>query len=211
LRALYWQIHQCTTCHSSVGCNIRPDPHRILRVAIPDTLESRIFLVGQALAKDTQRLSGIPYTLPSGKTKAAGTKLNTCLTYIDYCIPHVGNENRQMVYSSDIVQCWPGSRGSRDTKPRDLEINNCFHWLLSEIDLVKPRVIILLGKIAASIFIQRYLAQEVKQLSTVLDQEYTPVINGAQVYLYVLPHPTSGYPGFYTIYKHTLGLAKEHL
>lgn len=213
LRQIYNDIHQCAECCNWPGCKIKPDPEKVPRVVIPNMLASKIFLAGQALARGQQRLSGIPYTYPSGRLSTAGTRLSNHLTKIGYCIPHPGNDRRQMVYSSDIIQCWPGSKGSGngDIKPDDPEVSNCFPWLLKEIELVKPRVIILLGKIAASVFFHRYLDHNVKGLAELVGREKRCIINELEVYLYVLPHPAGAYLDFASIYSDTFRRVKLRL
>lgn len=44
------------------------DGELVRRRMIPDALNSRVVLIGQALAPDTQRLSGLPYCLPPART-----------------------------------------------------------------------------------------------------------------------------------------------
>jgi uracil-DNA glycosylase len=215
LQRLYENIHQCTKCYNSAGCKIKPDSNRVQRVAIQDTLASKIFLVGQALGEETQRLSGIPYTWPrSFELSVAGRKLQKHLDRLGYCIPHhYGSDGRRMVYSSDIVQCWPGFERSRnrDDKPTRQEICNCSSWLLSEIELVRPRIVVLLGRIAANVFFERHLGQKVKRLGTVLHDEYPMDINGLSVYAYVLPHPAAPYPHFNLVYRYTLNSIRDRL
>jgi uracil-DNA glycosylase len=54
-------------------------------------------------------------------------------------------------YSSDIVQRYPGraANGEGDRLPTPREIENCSGWLRTELLILRPRVIILLGTQAA--------------------------------------------------------------
>lgn len=52
---------------------------------------------------------------------------------------------REQVYIANIVKCRPP--GNRDPLPDEAEI--CMSFLEGQIDLIKPKVIILLGKVAA--------------------------------------------------------------
>ena len=52
---------------------------------------------------------------------------------------------REDVYIANIVKCRPP--GNRD--PRPDEVAACRQWLHDQIDTVRPRVIVMLGKVAA--------------------------------------------------------------
>lgn len=213
LKQLYERIHQCTKCYEFSSCNIKPDSKKVQRVLVPGTLCSKVFLVGQALGGKTQRLSGIPYTKPNEELSPAGKRLEKHLQKISYCMPHLGNDGRQMVYSLDIVQCYPGLKppGGRDGKPTAQAIATCLPWLVSEIEIMRPQIIVLLGKLAAQVFLRRYCRQDFKQVDTVLRKEFSCLLNGLRLYIYVLPHPAAAYPGFSSIYQDTFLLVKRHL
>jgi uracil-DNA glycosylase family 4 len=59
-------------------------------------------------------------------------------------------------YSSDIVQRYPGrtANGEGDRFPTPREIENCADWLRTELLILRPRVIILLGAQAAQYFLR---------------------------------------------------------
>ena len=63
LAVLYDEIYQ----HYSAS-----DPKLVRRRLMPDALQSRVMLIGQGLARDTQRLSGIPYHFPPAGPKMVG-------------------------------------------------------------------------------------------------------------------------------------------
>lgn len=213
LQKLYKEIHKCTNCHNFRDCEIQYDPMRKERLAIEDTLSSRIFLVGQALGRKTQRQSGIPYREPDfEELSAAGKKLEKHLRPLGYCLPHWGSDIDQMVYSSDIVQCWPGLQrfGDRDRSPNHYECSNCFPWLEQELRLLRPLVVVLLGKIAAGGFFKRYLDRKFERLRDVLNEEYSMNIDGLAVYSYVLPHPAAREKSE-SIYTYTFNKVRDRL
>ena len=61
----------------------------------------------------------------------------------------VGIDTNEDCYISNIVKCRPPS----NRKPKSIEVDNCMPWLNSQIELIKPRVIILAGSTA----VQSYL------------------------------------------------------
>lgn len=52
---------------------------------------------------------------------------------------------RQQVYIANVLKCRPPS--NRDPQPE--EAANCEHFLLSQVELIRPRIILALGRIAA--------------------------------------------------------------
>lgn len=56
------------------------------------------------------------------------------------------NINREDIYITNIVKCRPPQ--NRDPFPAEKEV--CLPYLLEQIELIKPKVLILLGKVAAS-------------------------------------------------------------
>ena len=61
----------------------------------------------------------------------------------------VGIDTNEDCYISNIVKCRPPS----NRKPKSIEIENCMPWLDSQIELIKPKVIVLAGSTA----VQSYL------------------------------------------------------
>ena len=61
----------------------------------------------------------------------------------------VGIDTNKDCYVSNIVKCRPPN----NRKPKSIEIENCMPWLDSQIELIKPKVIVLAGSTA----VQSYL------------------------------------------------------
>jgi len=97
---------------------------------------------------------------------------------------------RQHVYMSAICRCFPGKihNGKRlktgDRVPEKSEIQNCSQWLQSEIDILQPRLIIPLGKLAISQFIQ------FSKLTEVIGKSHPANISSFECDLIPLPHPS---------------------
>ena len=97
---------------------------------------------------------------------------------------------RQSVYMSAICRCYPGKKinGNKkshgDRVPDPVEIERCSQWLLSEIELLKPQLIILVGKLAISQFMT------IKKLDEVIGQTHRIKINDHSCDAIPLPHPS---------------------
>lgn len=92
---------------------------------------------------------------------------------------------RHLVYMAAVCRCFPGKkpRGG-DRVPNLTEIKNCQHWLQREFELLQPRLLIPVGKLAISQFL------EVKRLTDVIGQIHQLNINENPVDIIPLPHPS---------------------
>jgi uracil-DNA glycosylase len=122
LSQLNQEILTCTRCRLSEG--------RINAVPGEGPVPSRIFLVGEAPGKREDEL-GRPFV---GR---AGSILEELLSSISL--------SRNDVYITSINKCRPP--GNRD--PKDDEIAACHLFLERQIDLLKPQVIVPMGRFAA--------------------------------------------------------------
>ncbi len=91
---------------------------------------AELMLVGEGPGAEEDRL-GLPFV------GAAGELLTKIIQAIDL--------RREDVYIANVVKCRPP--GNRDPQPD--EIAACRGFLERQIDLVKPRLIVILGKVAA--------------------------------------------------------------
>jgi uracil-DNA glycosylase family 4 len=158
IKGIYEQIHVC------VRCTIGEDPDRVLRLVDERAITSKIFLIGQALGGNTQRRSGRPYTRTDNRLSRTGKRLDKFLRLLGYTIDYQDSTSLfQYVYSSDIVQCYPTKKesGYGDRKPYEKEILNCISqgFLLKEIQLVEPRLIVIMGKQSRDCFYRHILQQ----------------------------------------------------
>ncbi|MCJ7654539.1 MAG: uracil-DNA glycosylase [Dehalococcoidia bacterium] len=61
--------------------------------------------------------------------------------YLDRLLLSIGL-NRQQVYIANVIKCRPPD----NREPLPTEIQNCCDWLDSQIDIIKPRMIVTLGR-----------------------------------------------------------------
>lgn len=93
---------------------------------------------------------------------------------------------RQQVYMAAVCRCFPGKnpKGSGDRVPDKQEIATCKQWLEQEYQLLQPKLILPIGKLA----IAQYL--DADKLSDVVGQQFvvdTPLLQADCI---PLPHPS---------------------
>ena len=174
----------------------------------PRIVESKLFMVAQSLAEGQVRLSGVPFHDIHGNISTGGRFLERYLNFVGYTIVP-DNLDFSLIYSTDIVQCYPGKKivGTGDNIPLSSEIELCRAWLGQELSLLEPQAILLFGTPANKTFFQHYLEQKFTKLS---DYYLQPSLyRDSQVIS--LPHPTSMVPSKSTIYQKTFELLGQML
>lgn len=140
---------------------------------------SRVMLIGQAPGFKEIEVHK-PFAWTAGKT------LFNWFRQVDTSEQQI----RQGVYMSAICRCFPGKfkNGQRlktgDRVPAPSEIELCSQWLDREIKLLQPELVIPVGKLAISKFIQ------FKKLTEVIGQTHTISHQGHRFQLIPLPHPS---------------------
>jgi uracil-DNA glycosylase len=96
---------------------------------------------------------------------------------------------RSTIYFAAVCRCFPGkSPGGTDRVPAPDEIHNCFSWMNEEIKILKPRLIIPVGRLAIAQFI------ECTKLDQVIGRKFR-ARRAEQVFdLIPLPHPSGASP-----------------
>ncbi len=119
---------------------LKLDAEVVQRVLAPEALQSELFLVGQALGRDTQRLSGLPYIFPGAaphRLSKGGATLDRWLATVGYTI-EPGRCDRRYAYHADLHPGFPGrNAGSGDVVPTAAEIGAGADWLRREIELIE--------------------------------------------------------------------------
>ena len=127
LAALTWdqladRVRQCSRCELHSG--------RKQTVFGTGNLRAEWMIIGEAPGAD-EDTQGEPFV---GR---AGQLLNSMLQAMGY--------PREQVYIANVVKCRPP--GNRDPKPD--EVASCSSYLARQIELVNPRMILCLGRVAA--------------------------------------------------------------
>jgi uracil-DNA glycosylase len=99
----------------------------------------------------------------------------------------VGEEQaRREIYIAAITRCYPGPSpsGRGDRVPSPAEQQSCARWLEAELALIKPVVVIPVGRLA----IDRFLGKV--PLERVIGKEHCVEIGGRSTLVVPLPHPS---------------------
>lgn len=128
---LFFDIKNCTKCNLHKTRN-----HVVLGSG---NIEAHVIIIGEAPGKIEDK-NGIPFTGRSGKLLDQILKIN-------------GLNKEKDIFLTNIVKCKP----YKNNTPRKHEINACKTWLEKEIELIKPKLIIILGKTACNSLIDNKL------------------------------------------------------
>ncbi len=95
--------------------------------------DADIMFIGEAPGwhEDQQ---GRPFVGPAGK-------------YLDELLASIGLR-REQVYIANVIKCRP--HGNRDPLP--MEIQNCRQWLERQIEIIRPKMIVALGRYSMAMF-----------------------------------------------------------
>jgi len=181
-------LKQCRKCADMIPPVITCQP-----------INSKILLIGQAPG-DKEGSLGRPFAWTAGKT----------LFKWFSSIGLEEDEFRRKVYMSAVCRCFPGKNPKGgDRVPDKNEIKNCSQWLKKEIELLRPELVIPVGKLAITQYI------EVKKLTEVIGQSFKVNIYNQPVELIPLPHPSGAStwhrmePGV-TLLQQALTLIEKH-
>jgi len=164
-------LSNCNKCNNMVG-----------RPIIGNPTKSKIILIGQAPGIKEGDLKK-PFAWTAGKNMFkwfASIGLNE-------------EKFRKNVYMAAVCRCYPGKNisGSGDRVPTEDEIKKCSSWLNYEIDLLQPNLVIPVGKLAISQFIN------FEKLNDVVGKKIKYKKDNLSLDIVPLPHPS----GLSTWYK----------
>ena len=119
-------------------------------------------------------------------------------------------EFRKKVYMAAVCRCFPGKNPKGgDRVPDKQEIANCRNWMDKELDLVQPKLLIPVGKLA----IQQFMPAD--KLKEVVGKKHQIEVKGRTCDVIPLPHPSGAStwhrmePGI-TLLKKSLKILKNH-
>ncbi len=145
LTMLQSRIHMCRLCEQH---GYIPEAHPIVSGRIQD----RIMVIGQApghlsVARDK------PFSGPGGRV------LQTWLEIAGFPPGYL----HEHTYLSSLTRCDPGRnpRGGGDRKPSPPELALCRPYLDAELEIVRPKVVLLIGTMAIEAFLGKHKLEEV--------------------------------------------------
>lgn len=170
LPLLQTDIRACTRCQEA-GYILEARP---LTIGYPD---ARFMVIGQAPSR-TAHVTNTFYRGPAGE-RLRGWFVQAGFTEEDF---------GTRVYLAAVTKCFPGRLpgSSKDRLPSKAEQALCRPWLDQEMELLRPRVIILFGSLAIQTFLSREpLNQLVGKVFTKDDRLYIPLphSSGASTWL----------------------------
>ncbi|HOW43472.1 MAG TPA: uracil-DNA glycosylase family protein [Candidatus Omnitrophota bacterium] len=140
---------------------------------------SKMLLVGQAPGDKEPRL-GRPFAWTAGKTlfrwffEAAGMN---------------EDQFRSSIYMAAVCRCFPGKNpAGGDRVPSPQEVLNCSAWLTREIEILRPQLVIPVGKLA----IQQFLP--LQKLDRIIGRAFAVTRDGHAFDVIPLPHPSGASP-----------------
>jgi len=156
-------LKSCTACPNMLG-----------PVVTGQAVASEVMLIGQAPG-DKEGPLGRPFAWTAGKT---------LFKWFD----SIGIDEhtfRSRVYMAAVCRCFPGKKAKGgDRVPHTEEIERCRAWLDRELELLQPRLLLPVGKLAISQFI------EFDKLNEVVGRIHSLDIMGQSHDLIALPHPS---------------------
>ncbi len=140
---------------------------------------SDIILVGQAPG-DREPVLGRPFAWTAGKT---------LFKWFEDALGITESEFRAHVYMAAAARCFPGKKpAGGDRVPSRDEVTNCSHWRDREFEILRPRLVIPVGKLGIS----QFLAAE--RLEDVVGKQFHVRYDEHEFDLIPLPHPSGASP-----------------
>lgn len=136
-------------------------------------------LIGQAPGVKEPVL-GRPFAWTAGRTLFGWFQQFCCMDE---------EQVRSEIYFAAVCRCFPGKTAAGgDRVPAPDEIRNCSTWMNDEIELLRPQLVIPVGKLA----IAQLLAFE--KLDQVVGRSFRLRRNGCAFDVIPLPHPSGASP-----------------
>ena len=153
--------------------------------------DAEVACVAESLGPQTQRITGIPWVLPSGRLSDKGRLLDRdLLAHFGYTADPF-NLERKYAYLTDVSHLWLGRKPNGGLRrPSATDKLHCAPWLERELQAVHPRVVILLGGHAAPFFLKRYAGVSVGDLGTVVARPFLCRVADFETTAVATLHPT---------------------
>jgi uracil-DNA glycosylase len=161
-------VRACTAC---------PRMHR--PAVVGRAVAGRVLLVGQAPGDKEPKL-GRPFAWTAGKT---------LFKWFHGALGWSEEEVRDRIYFAAVCRCFPGKRPEGgDRVPSPDEIGRCARWLEREFDLLRPELVLPVGKLAITQFLGP------RPLLGTIGESFRIDHHGHAVDCIPLPHPSGASP-----------------
>lgn len=171
LKILHHKIKQCRACPQMCSAPVHGPP-----------MESQVMLIGQAPGV-REGQTGQPFAYTAG---------TTLFKWLGEASGLDEEELRERIYIAAVARCFPGKslKGAGDRVPTLQEIENCRPFLQGEIEILKPKLIIAVGKVAIGEVLGPTLFSKQASLSDVVGKKLKVTLHGQSVEVIPLPHPS---------------------
>jgi uracil-DNA glycosylase len=140
---------------------------------------SKVVLVGQAPGDREPKL-GQPFAWTAGRTLFGWFNESCDLDEATF---------RSSIYMAAVCRCFPGKKpGGGDRVPTRQEIANCSGWLEAEIQILRPELVIPVGRLAIGLFVP------CPSLNDVVGNQMRVEFAGHETDVIPLPHPSGASP-----------------
>jgi uracil-DNA glycosylase len=195
IRAVQASIRRCRECPNVVGPPVHGSP-----------ILSPIFLIGQAPGP-REASFGKPFAYTAGKTlfrwfnEVSGIDEETF---------------RERIYMAAVARCFPGKgKSTGDRIPDAAEIANCSRHLKNELEVLQPKLILAVGKLAITQVLGPEKFGPHEKLTAAVGKIFKVQYYGHSTEAICLPHP-SGLSAWHkiepgkTLLKKALQLVVNH-
>ncbi len=140
---------------------------------------SKVMLVGQAPGT-REPVAGKPFAWTAGKTMFGWFEKFCGVDEAQF---------RARIYMAAVCRCFPGKNATGgDRVPNEVEVQNCSGWLDAELTILKPELVIPVGKLAIRQFMQ------FEKLDEIIGKKFVAEFRGKKFDLIPLPHPSGASP-----------------
>lgn len=143
-------------------------------------LNTSIMLLGQAPGAH-ESTYGKPFAYTAGKTLFKWFEEGTGVDEETF---------RAHVYMAAVARCFPGKSGRGDRPPDTEEIERCREHLKKEVAILKPKLIIAVGRVAITEVLGVERFSKSKTLSDVVGKKLRSSFLGHEMDVICLPHPS---------------------
>ncbi|WP_040549069.1 uracil-DNA glycosylase family protein [Pedosphaera parvula] len=159
------------------ACVLCPAMHK--PVVSGGAVMSKVLLVGQAPG-DKEPIMGRPFAWTAGKTLFKWFNDVAGMSEVQF---------RASIYMAAVCRCFPGKKPTGgDRVPSPIEVQTCSGWLKREMEILKPELVIPVGKLAIEQFIPP------RKLDEIIGRKMRVTYAGHEFDLIPLPHPSGASP-----------------
>jgi uracil-DNA glycosylase len=169
LRVLHGELDACRACPKMIGPVVHGPP-----------VASRVMLVGQAPGP-REGSFGRPFAWTAGRTM---------FRWFEDALGVDEATFRAHVYIAAVARCFPGkASGGGDRRPDAEETERCRSWLVREVEILQPELVIPVGTMA----IEQVLGEKAP-LADIVGTLRRARWHGRDLDVVVLPHPSGASP-----------------